>query len=206
MQPLVAKLHAGDLYEADAEDRDGTSWTYLPYGPFPSLMAYEDWISATCQGDDPMFFAIIDFSFGKPVGVASYLRIIPESGSIEVGHVHYSPSLQRSRAATEAMYLMMKNAFDLGYRRYEWKCDSLNAPSCAAANRLGFFFEGIFRQATIYRGRNRDTAWYSIIDSEWPQLEGAFTEWLSDSNFDQDGNQRVALSKLTLAGMERAAR
>ena len=144
-----------------------------------------------------MFFTIIDSSLKKPVGVASYLRIIPDSGSIEVGHVHYSPRLQRSRVATEAMYLMMKNAFDLGYRRYEWKCDSLNANSCAAATRLGFSFEGILRQATIYRGRNRDTAWYSIIDSEWPRIEGAFTEWLSDSNFDQDGKQREALSKLT---------
>src|SRR5258705_6334992 len=120
-------------------------------------------MSAHCLGDDPLFFAIIDLSQEQPAGVASYLRIAPASGSIEVGHIHYSPRLQRSPAATEAMYLMMQRAFDLGYRRYEWKCDALNAASRAAAQRLGVSYEGIFRQASVYKDLNRDTAWYAAI-------------------------------------------
>jgi RimJ/RimL family protein N-acetyltransferase len=197
IQPLEIGLHAKDLNEANCLDDSGSTWTYLPYGPFDSLSSYQKWLEEFCQGDDPMFFAIVDLSTGRPSGVASFLRIIPESGSIEVGHVHFSPLLQRSRVATEAMYLMMKHAFDLGYRRYEWKCDALNAPSRSAASRLGFSFEGIFRQATVYRERNRDTAWFSIIDSEWPHLNAAFKKWLSPENFDNDGLQRISLRKLT---------
>src|SRR4029078_13618057 len=121
----------------------------------------------------------------------------PASGSIEVGHIHYSPSLARQPAATEAMYLMMQRAFELGYRRYEWKCDALNARSRAAAQRYGFSFEGIFRQATVYKGRNRDTAWYAIIDQEWPALQAAFAQWLDPANFDADGQQSVRLADLT---------
>jgi RimJ/RimL family protein N-acetyltransferase len=194
---MEIERHAKDLYHADCLDESGSTWTYLPYGPFDSLSSYQTWLTESCQGDDPMFFAIVDRSTGNPSGVASYLRILPESGSIEVGHVHFSLLLQRSRVATEAMYLMMKHAFDLGYRRYEWKCDSLNEPSRNAATRLGFSFEGIFRQATVYKGRNRDTAWYSIIDSEWPRLNEAFKKWLLPDNFDNDGRQIASLRELT---------
>lgn len=189
--------HAADLFAANAADREGRSWTYMGYGPFATLGAYHDWVRATCLGDDPLFFTIIDLADQKPAGLASYLRIAPESGSIEVGHLLYAPRLQRSPAATEAMFLLMQRAFELGYRRYEWKCDALNAPSRAAAQRLGFSFEGTFRQATVYKGRNRDTAWYSIIDSEWPSLRAAFTAWLAPENFDAAGKQRTKLSDLT---------
>jgi RimJ/RimL family protein N-acetyltransferase len=144
---------------------------------------------------DPLFYTV--GCDGKAVGVAAYLRIAPEAGSIEVGHINFSPLLQRTPAATEAMFLMMRHAFELGYRRYEWKCDSLNAPSRRAAQRLGLSYEGIFRQALVYKGRNRDSAWYAAIDKEWPALESAFERWLAPENFDTDGKQRVRLSDLT---------
>jgi RimJ/RimL family protein N-acetyltransferase len=135
--------------------------------------------------------------------MAAYLRIMQASGSIEVGAIHYSPLLARTAGATEAMYLMMKGAFELGYRRYEWKCDSLNAPSCGAARRLGFTYEGTFRQATMYKGRTRDTAWFSVIDSEWPRLRAAFERWLDPANFDRDGRQRFRLSDVTTTARRR---
>ncbi len=197
LEPLDVARHAEALFEANAADTDGGSWTYLAYGPFATLASYRAWMSATCLGDDPLFFAIIDLSDGQPVGVASYLRIAPASGSIEVGHLHYAPRLQRRPAATEAMYLMMQRAFELGYRRYEWKCDALNAPSRAAAQRLGLSFEGIFRQASVYKGRSRDTAWYAAIDAEWPALRQAFLTWLDPANFDSQGRQRTRLTDLT---------
>jgi RimJ/RimL family protein N-acetyltransferase len=197
LEPLDPDRHAADLFAANAAPESERNWTYLAYGPFPSLPAYRDWIRAECLGDDPLFFAIIDQELGHPAGVASYLRIHPPGGSIEVGHIHYSPALQRRPAATEAMFLFMQRAFELGYRRYEWKCDALNAPSRAAAQRLGLSFEGIFRQATVTRGRNRDTAWYAAIDSEWPSLRAAFLTWLDPSNFDAQGHQGLRLSDLT---------
>ena len=197
VEALDSDRHAADLYEANTLDAAGRNWTYLPYGPFEILEEYLGWINDRCLGDDPLFYAIVDCATGKAVGVASYLRISPEAGSIEVGHINYSPLLQRAPAATEAMYLMMKRAFDLGYRRYEWKCDALNAKSRAAAQRLGLSFEGVFRQATVYKGRNRDTAWYAAIDREWPALEDAFSRWLDPANFDERGGQRTRLSALT---------
>ena len=203
LEPLDPDRHASALIAANSADADGRSWTYLAYGPFTTLDSYRDWMSATCLGDDPQFFAIIDAVTGQPAGVASYLRITPASGSIEVGHIHYSPRLSRQPAATEAMYLMMHTAFELGYRRYEWKCDALNAPSRAAAQRLGLSFEGIFRQATVYKGRNRDTAWYAAIDSEWPDLRAAFRSWLAPANFDATGQQRTRLSDLTRSILKR---
>jgi RimJ/RimL family protein N-acetyltransferase len=151
----------------------------------------------TCLGDDPMFFAVVNKTNGRPAGVASYLRITPAAASIEVGHIRYSPGLMRSPASTEAMYLMMERAFGLGYRRYEWKCDALNAASRAAAERLGLSFEGVFRQAAVYKGRNRDTAWYAAVDHEWPALRQAFQVWLAPANFDAAGRQRTRLSDLT---------
>ncbi|MCP3687758.1 MAG: GNAT family N-acetyltransferase, partial [Gammaproteobacteria bacterium] len=175
-------------------------WTYLPYGPFDSFEAFDSWSRADCQGDDPLFHAVIDLSTGRAVGLASYLRITPAAGVIEVGHIHFSPLLQRTRLATECMYLMMKRVFDeLGYRRYEWKCDALNAPSCRAALRLGFVYEGIFRQATMYKNRNRDTAWYAVIDKDWPRIKNAFKQWLDDGNFDRQGRQKQSLSEFMQA-------
>ncbi len=197
LEPLDPDRHAAVLFEADAADADGRSWTYLAYGPFRDLPSYRAWMSATCLGNDPLFFAVIDKADGRPAGLVSYLRIAPTAGSIEVGHLHYSPRLQRGPAATEAMYLMMKRAFELGYRRYEWKCDALNAPSRAAAQRLGLSFEGVFRQASVYKGRSRDTAWYAAIDAEWPELRQAFLAWLDPANFDGAGRQRTRLSDLT---------
>ncbi|MFQ5759692.1 MAG: GNAT family N-acetyltransferase [Acidiferrobacterales bacterium] len=189
--------HVADLFDANAQDTEHRIWTYLPYGPFDNLADYTTWMHETCLGSDPMFHAIIDIKTAKAVGVASYLRIDPANGSIEVGHINFSPRLQRTPAATEAMYLMMKRAFELGYRRYEWKCDALNARSRAAAQRLGLSFEGVFRQATTYKGRNRDTAWYAAIDKEWPDLDNAFSHWLDPANFDKNGKQRTRLTELT---------
>lgn len=156
-------------------------------------------MNSFCNGSDPLFYAIIDATTKKAIGIASYLRIDHKNGAIEVGHLAYSPLLKRTRAATEAMYLMMRHAFELGYRRYEWKCNALNLPSRAAAERLGFTFEGVFRQAAVIKGHNRDTAWYSIIDKEWPKLKHAFEEWLAEDNFDTDGVQKISLFSLTSA-------
>lgn len=197
LEPLDPDRHAAALFAANTAGGGVKDWTYLPYGPFRTLADYRAWMTASCLGDDPLFFAIIDVADEQPAGVASYLRIAPDSGSIEVGHIHYAPRLQRTAAATEAMYLLMKQAFELGYRRYEWKCDSLNSPSRAAAQRLGFSFEGIFRQATVYKGRSRDTAWYAVIDTEWRALSAAFTTWLEPDNFADRGHQRIRLANLT---------
>jgi len=199
LEPADPNRHALDLYTAFAQDKEGRTWTYLPYGPFASVEEYRDWMAATCLKDDPSFYAIINNATDKAVGMASYLRIDTKNGVIEVGHLSYSPLLQRTPAATEAMFLMMKRAFDLGYRRYEWKCNALNAASRRAAERLGFTFEGVFRQASVVRGRNRDTAWFSIVDSEWPVLHAAFQRWLDPSNFDEHGRQRASLSAMITA-------
>jgi RimJ/RimL family protein N-acetyltransferase len=192
LEPLDPDRHAASLFEANRDDKEGRNWTYLAYGPFERFEDYRAWMEQTCRADDPFFHAVI--VDGRAVGVASYLRIEPAVGVIEVGHINYSPRLQRTPAATEAMYLMMRRVFDeLGYRRYEWKCDALNAPSRAAAQRLGFQFEGIFRQATLYKQRNRDSAWFSILDREWPALKSAFERWLAPENFDAAGRQRHQL-------------
>ncbi len=191
--PLDVNRHAPGLYRAFANDMDGHNWTYLPYGPFDSEADFTAWAQSNCMDADPMFHTVLDAD-EVPVGMASYLRVEPAAGSIEVGHIHFSPLLQRKPQSTEVMYLMMCRVFDeLGYRRYEWKCDALNAPSKRAAERLGFTFEGVFRQATHYKGRNRDTAWFSIIDSEWPRIRAAFENWLAPGNFDASGQQRQPL-------------
>jgi RimJ/RimL family protein N-acetyltransferase len=197
VEPIDPARHAEDLYRANALDPSNRNFTYLLSGPFITFDAYCQWLESVRSGDDPVFHAIVDTETGKAAGAASYMRIDPKNGSIEVGNINYSPLLQRKRAATEAMYLMMKRVFELGYRRYEWKCDSLNAPSRAAAQRLGFSYEGIFRQAIVYRGRSRDTAWYAMIDSEWPELDQAFQRWLDPANFDAQGKQHKRLSDLT---------
>ena len=197
LEPLDPATHAEELFAANQLDRESSIWTYLPYGPFERYGDYVRWIEEVCAGDDPLFFAIRELRSGRTLGVASYLRITPTSGSIEVGHLNFSPLLQRTPAATEAMYLMMRHAFELGYRRYEWKCNALNTPSRLAAQRLGLSFEGIFRQHTVVKGRNRDTAWYAAIDSEWPELRRAFESWLDPANFDDEGGQVLRLSQLT---------
>ncbi|MDH5534003.1 MAG: GNAT family N-acetyltransferase [Betaproteobacteria bacterium] len=204
VEPLDPERHAAELYEANSKERTDRAWTYMSAGPFASFEAYRDWMQSACRSDDPLFHAIVDTASGRAIGVASYMRIDPKNGVIEVGNILYSPLLARTRAATEAMYLMMKRAFELGYRRYEWKCDALNAASRAAAQRLGFSFEGIFRQAVVYKERSRDTAWYAVIDRDWLELEKAYLQWLEAGNFDAGGAQRVALSSLT--GRSLAAR
>jgi len=203
LEPLDVERHAAQLFAANSADKAGANWTYLPVGPLLDFPSYRAWAEQMARGEDPFFHAIIDAETGEAQGVASFLRIDPGMGAIEVGHINYSPRLQRRRAATEAMYLMMRRVFDeLQYRRYEWKCDSLNGPSRAAAQRLGFRFEGIFRQAVVYKGRNRDTAWYSIIDREWPALRAAFDGWLEPANFDATGRQRTSLSARTEATLQ----
>ena len=195
LEPLTADRHAAALFKANSAS--DAIWTYLPYGPFASAAAYHRWVREATAGDDPRFFAIFNRDSDRWEGVASYLRIKPEAGSIEVGHINFSPALARTRAATEAMFLMMQWAFDAGYRRYEWKCDALNLASRRAAERLGLSFEGVFRQATVVKGRNRDTAWFAAIDGEWPALREAFDAWLAPTNFDAAGRQRERLGDLT---------
>ncbi|MEM9756959.1 MAG: GNAT family protein [Pseudomonadota bacterium] len=192
---LSAHDHAAELYDAFSES--DAIWTYMPVGPFAGFGAFSDWIASAAETRDPFFYTIIERATGRPSGVASFLRIAPAAGSIEVGHIVFAPSLQRTRAATEAMALMMAWAFDAGYRRYEWKCNALNIASRRAAMRLGLSYEGIFRQAAVIKGRNRDTAWFAAIDAEWPALRGAFDRWFAPENFDASGRQRVALSDLT---------
>ncbi len=197
VEPLDPDRHDRDLFEAFHADREDRIWTYLPYGPFHDSESLSAWLEQICRGNDPKFHAVIESGTGKAAGITSYLNIKPSTGVIEVGHINYSPALQRRPAGTEAMFLMMNRVFsELGYRRYEWKCDALNARSRRAALRLGFRFEGVFRHATIYKGRNRDTAWFSIIDSEWPAVERAFSQWLAPANFDLLGRQKLALAKL----------
>ncbi len=203
LEPLDPARHAEDLHRANSADERGRMWTYLPYGPFESLAAYRTWMEGVAGRDDPMFLAVVDGA-GRAVGVAALQRIDPGNGTIEVGHLAYSPALQATTAATEAMALMMRLVFEeVGYRRYEWKCDSLNAASRRAAQRLGFVYEGTFRKAVVVKGRNRDTAWFSITDAEWPRLAVAYERWLADDNFDGDGRQRLALSKLTVSDAPR---
>ncbi|MBX9591734.1 MAG: GNAT family N-acetyltransferase [Hyphomonadaceae bacterium] len=200
LEPLDPARHARDLYAASELDAEGRNWTYLFVGPFAAFESYRAWLDEVAKADDPLFHAIVDRKTGKAVGVATFMRIDPPNGVIEVGNINYSPLLQRTPAATEAMFLMMGRVFDeLGYRRYEWKCDTLNAPSRAAALRLGFRYEGLFRQAVVYKGRNRDTAWFSIIDGEWPALKRAYEQWLAPENFDAAGRQRRKLTELVAA-------
>lgn len=197
----LREAHAEGLFDCFAEDAEGRGWTYLPDAPWRDMAKARAWCRAKQASGDPMFWCIEDEG-SVPSGFCSLLRIAPEIGSVEVGFIHFAPRMQRTVLATEAMFLFMRLAFDtLGYRRYEWKCDALNAPSRRAAGRLGFAFEGVFRQATITKGRNRDTAWYAILDSEWPALRSAYEAWLDPANFDGEGSQRQSLSALTAAAM-----
>ncbi len=195
--PLDVALHGDDLWEAlQGPDSDPVLWDYLPYGPFPERAPFDAWLAGNAASNDPLFFAVIDRESGRAVGLLSYLRIFPKDGSIEIGHIAYGRVMQRSPASTEAVYLLARWAFEMRYRRLEWKCNALNARSMRAAARLGFTFEGTFRQATVVKDRNRDTAWFSIIDSEWPRCQRAFERWLDTSNLDADGQQRARLEDL----------
>jgi len=202
LEPLERVRHAAALFAAYAEDASGVMWTYLPVGPFATATEVAAWVAKVADGTDPQFVAIIERATGRALGVAAYLAIDPLHGSIEVGHIAFSPRLSRTAMATEAMVLMMAQAFALGFRRYEWKCDTLNQPSRQAALRLGFAPEGLFRQHRVVKGRSRDTAWFSIIDSEWPALHAAFQTWLSPDNFDAQGKQALRLSELTQAAVD----
>jgi RimJ/RimL family protein N-acetyltransferase len=204
LEPLDATAHADGLFDAFSQDTSGRLWTYMFNGPFRERAEFRAFVEARAPSRDPLFFAIVDQRTQRPAGLASYLRIEPAHGVIEVGHIAYAPGLQRTAAATDAMYLMMRRIFDLGYRRYEWKCDSLNAASRRAAQRLGFTFEGIFRQAIVYKQRSRDTAWYSIIDREWPLLDAEYRRWLDPANFDAAGRQRSPLAAAALLAAARA--
>jgi RimJ/RimL family protein N-acetyltransferase len=195
LEPLDADAHAADLFAAFTGH--DALWDYMPYGPFASASAYHRWAKEMAGKADPCFLAIRARDTGHALGVASFLRVTPQAGSIEVGHICLSPALQRSHAATEAMFLMMEWAFDAGYRRYEWKCNALNIPSRRAAERLGFSFEGVFRNHMVVKGRNRDSAWFSVIVEEWPALREAYRAWLSPANLDANGRQRERLSDLT---------
>jgi RimJ/RimL family protein N-acetyltransferase len=198
LEPLDPARHADDLFRANSQDVAGRMWTYLPYGPFDDAGSFRTWLDGVNGWEDSLSFAIVAGDHGGAVGMAAFLRIDPPNGSIEVGNVAFSPELQGTTAATEAMFLMMTMVFDeLGYRRYEWKCDTLNAPSRRAASRFGFVYEGTFRQSWVVRGRSRDTAWFSITDGEWPRLRAAYERWLAPDNFDDDGRQRVTLSEFT---------
>ncbi|MHB8293886.1 MAG: GNAT family N-acetyltransferase [Acidimicrobiales bacterium] len=198
LEPVDRDRHAGDLYRANGRDGSGRMWTYLPYGPFTGLGSYAEWMEQVACGDGALFFAVVTAGDEHATGVLALQRVDVWSGSAEVGHIAFSPELQGTTAATEAIFLVMSLVFDeLGYRRFEWKCDALNAASRIAAERFGFVYEGTFRQAVVVKGRNRDTAWFSIVDSEWPGLKGVYERWLSPGNFEEGGKQRLALSQLT---------
>ncbi len=198
LEPLDIDKHAAQLFESLLLDNKGESWTYLPYGPFKDGMEFQEWLKKTISEHDTLLYAVTDPKSLVPIGIAGFLRINPEHGVIEVGHLHYSKLLKRTPAATEAMYLMMRYVFEeLGYRRYEWKCNSLKQDSRNAALRLGFKFEGIFRQSNVFKTCNRDTAWFSIIDSEWHEIKKRFQRWLSPENFDISGNQRSSLREIS---------
>ena len=197
LEKLSVATHSAALFDANQQDAEQRIWVYLAYGPFATLADYRHWMTSACSGPDPHFYAVVDRASGRALGVISYLRIDPESGSIEIGHINYAPAMQRSPLATEALFLLMQNAFALGYRRVEWKCHALNQRSCTAALRFGFRYEGIFRQATVNKGRNRDTAWYALLDNEWPAIERAFVAWLAADNFDAAGKQQQSLAALT---------
>lgn len=195
LEPLGPQ-HTADLYQALCNADNAAGWTYLPYGPFAGEADFSHWLSQQRQQSDPFFYALLNPA-GVALGLASYLRIAPDAGAIEVGHLHFAPAMARTPMATEAMYLLMQQAFAWGYRRYEWKCNALNQPSRRAAQRLGFSYEGVFRQAIVNKGRNRDTAWFAVIDKEWPALREAFLTWLAADNFAEGGSQRLRLSRLT---------
>jgi RimJ/RimL family protein N-acetyltransferase len=197
LEAIDVEHHAADLYSAYMEAPDGSDWTYLFSERPADPAAFRAYLEKAAASNDPLHYTIAELPSGRAVGTAALMRIEPVHGVIEVGSITYSPRLKQTRAGTEAMFLMMRRAFDeLGYRRYEWKCDSFNAPSRAAAKRYGFQYEGLFRQAVVYKGRSRDTAWFSIVDREWPRVHAAFEAWLAAPNFDAEGKQKRSLAAI----------
>jgi RimJ/RimL family protein N-acetyltransferase len=197
LDPIDPKTQRHALYEASHDSRDSELWKYLPVGPLPDEDSFTAWLVTAARSEDPLFFAVVDQETDRPSGMVSFMRMAPEHGVIEIGFIWFGPALQRTRQATEAIYLLARHTFDdLSYRRLEWKCNALNQRSRRAALRFGFSYEGIFRQHMVVKGRNRDTAWYSIVDREWPDIRGAFETWLQPENFDTGGNQRQSLSAI----------
>lgn len=197
LEPIEINKHAVKLFDVLAINNQGESWTYLPYGPFDTLSEFKDWLAKTISDNDTLLYAILDAKTQEPIGISGYLRINPEHGVIEIGHLHFSKLLKQTPLATEAIYLMLRLAFDeQGYRRCEWKCNDLNEPSRRAAERFGFTFEGIFRQNYVFKNHNRDTAWFSIINSEWEAIKQKFEKWLHPNNFDAKGQQILKLAKI----------
>ncbi len=196
LAPLSLVRHGNGLWENTHWKDKERLWCYLAEGPFPDRAAFDAYLVRKTSSEDPLFFAIVDHH-GQAVGFESLMRIEPVHRSIEIGNILLSPALQRTPGGTEAIFLLMEYAFDdLGYRRLEWKCDALNAPSRRAALRYGFTFEGIFRKHMVVKGRNRDTAWFSMLETEWRQCRAAFERWLNPNNFDPDGKQRFSLAEL----------
>jgi RimJ/RimL family protein N-acetyltransferase len=196
LEPLDPAVHGQHLFTAS---HDGGAaeplFRFLPYGPFAGFEDFKSWLDQRAASTDPYFVCVVDGVTGAPCGMAAFMRMAPEHGVIEIGHIWFGPALQRTRQATEAIFLMARHSFDdLGYRRLEWKCDALNEPSRRAAERFGFTFEGVFRQHMVVKGRNRDSAWFSILDAEWSRIRAAFEAWLAPENFDTDGRQRRSLS------------
>ncbi len=193
----LAPEHADDLFAVVGGAENAWAWDYMPDGPFPEPAPFREHIARKAQSEDPLFYAIQDNTTGKTIGHATLMRVDTANRVIETGNIMFSPTMQRTAGATESMYLLARTVFDeLGYRRYEWKCNDLNAPSKRAAERLGFTFEGVFRQHMIVKGRNRDTAWFSMLDTEWPSVKRAFEAWLAPENFDSEGRQKRALADL----------
>lgn len=194
LEPLDDERHGAQLWRA-IEGHDGL-WTYMGYGPWPNETAFRAWVGERARLDDPLAFAVVDAATGEAVGVVTLMRIDVANGCVETGHIFFSPKLQKTPGATEAIYLQARLVFDdLKYRRFEWKCDSGNAASQAAAKRFGFSYEGLFRQHMIIKGRNRDTAWFAMLDHEWPARKAAFERWLAPENFDAQGRQKQSLSE-----------
>jgi RimJ/RimL family protein N-acetyltransferase len=192
LEPVDPKRHAASLFDACVGA--DSIWDYLGYGPFTDLGSFSQWLAERAVSEDPLFYAVVDVQAEAPRGMASYMRMKPAHGVIEIGHIWFGLALQRTRAATESIFLLARHAFDdLGYRRLEWKCDALNARSRRAAERFGFVFEGVFRQHMVIKGRNRDTAWFAMTDGDWPLRKAAFEAWLAEANFDQEGRQRRSL-------------
>jgi RimJ/RimL family protein N-acetyltransferase len=197
LEPINPPRHAHALYQASHDPRDTGLWEYLPVGPFPDEESFTTWLVTVAAADDPLFFAVVDQETGQPAGMVSFLRMAPQHGVIEIGFIWFGPGLQLTRGATEAIYLLARHVFDdLGYRRLEWKCNARNERSRQAALRFGFSYEGIFRQHMVVKGRNRDTAWFAVIDREWSEVGAAFETWLLPENFDPAGGQRHSLAAI----------
>ncbi len=205
LEHVEADRHGSDLWNSfQTGDPEGRIWTYLGYGPFSDKAGFLAWLKERQASVDPLFYAFVPHSTGEASGMASFMRMTPEHGVIEIGHIWFAPAFQNTREATEGLYLMMRHAMvTLGSRRLEWKCDALNQPSRKAAERLGFTFEGVFRQHMIVKGRNRDTAWFAIIDKDWPAIDQAFQDWLAQDNFDHAGQQRQALRAVEAGDIKR---